>query len=169
MEFRYLQLLSGEFGSKETDIAKSVKLRQRQLADKQAGRPAAGEQLTWTQLVRPHLAPKEKQIDTKYCCTSGWFSDHCWSSTSEEKGQEEEIIPMAKNEFTDEERKVLWQRLYGKPPAGEDKATTERKRTALRRYMVHMALSNTVKPYEDNGVTKFQVSLGPVFPGTSLC
>ena len=63
---------------------------------------------------------------------------------------------MAKNEFTEEERLALLQRLWGKPPAGEDRAETDRKRAALRRYMTHMALSNTVKPYDDEGVMKFQ-------------
>ena len=158
MEFRYLSLHAGEFGSKETDIAKSVKTRQQQLADKLAGRPASGHALTWTQLVKPHLALTDPKIDAPYCCTSGWFSDHCWSSPAHSAGEdeEEEVAPLAKNEFTEQERQALWQRLYGPAPAGESAEETRKARASLRRYMVHMALSNTVKPYEDKGVMKFQ-------------
>ena len=156
MEFRYLSLIAGEFGSKETDIAKSVKTRQQALADKLAGRPVSGHTLSWTQMVAPHLAPKDPKIDKPYCCTQGWFSDNCWSSPKKPAEEELEAAPLVKNEFTDEERLVMWQRLWGPTPKGESKEENARKRAALRRYMVHMALSNTVKPYEDAGVMKFQ-------------
>lgn len=156
MEFRYLSLIAGEFGSKETDIAKSVKTRQQALADKLAGRPVSGLSLSWTQLVAPHLAPKDPKIDKPYCCTQGWFSDNCWSSPKDPHAEEQEVAPLVKNEFTDEERLVMWQRLWGPTPKGESKEENARKRAALRRYMVHMALSNTVKPYEDQGIMKFQ-------------
>jgi len=157
MEFRYLLLPhAGEFGSRETDIAKSVKIRQKQLEDKQAGRPVSANALTWSQLVKPHLAPRDPKIDTDYCCTKGWFSDNCWSSPKDTEHEKEDDAPLAKNEFTEDERQALFQRLYGKPPSGESAEETQKARASLRRYMVHMALSNTVKPYDDEGVIKFQ-------------
>jgi magnesium-transporting ATPase (P-type) len=156
MEFRYLSLSAGEFGSKETDIAKSVKTRQQQLADKQAGRPSGAHAVSWTNLVKPHLALKDPKIDQAYCCTQGWFSDNCWSSPHSDDDADEDAAPLVKNEFTDEERTELLQRLWGQAPAGESREDAEKKRATLRRVMVHMALSNTVKPYEDEGVMKFQ-------------
>lgn len=155
MEFRYLFMPIGAFGSKETDIAKSVKTRQKQLEDKKAGRAVSANTVPWTQLVAPHIAAKDPAIDKLNCCTSGWFSETCWSSPKDDADHASDVVA-AKNEFTEEERQALFQRLYGKAPAGESKVQTDQARAVIRRYMTHMALSNTVKPYEDEGVMKFQ-------------
>jgi len=157
MEFRYLLTEIGEFGSKETDIAKSVKTRQQQLADKKAGRPVTNSSHPWSQLVASHIAPRDPDIDKDNCCTAGACGRACWNAPVDDSLlTNEEIPPLAKNEFTEEERRVLLMRLWGKPPAGESAEETERARAVVHRYLLHMALSNTVKPYEDEGEMKFQ-------------
>jgi len=137
MEFRYILLEQGEFGSKETEIAKSVKLRKKDLQD----RITLGKNyvppptVPWTRLKRATERQKEGKKD----------------DAGREGSQSSIAVPVSVNEFTDTERKELLQALWG--PCPEDK---REQRASLYRYMKHMALSNTVKPYYDKGELKFQ-------------
>jgi magnesium-transporting ATPase (P-type) len=111
-------------------------------------------------MIASHLAPRDPNIDGdgKRGCMSSLISDDPPSNIGDEGvgAKEAAAMPISKNEFTDAERNELWVRLYGTPPIGERPETTQRIRSILRRYMLNMALSNTVKPYEENGIMKFQ-------------
>ena len=102
MEFRYAMLTDGkvgdeEYGSKETDIAKSVKVRQQQLEEKKAeeegDKSGAGldsskrmrakrrrEAKTWTELERVHYPKREERDRAAGCCGRHFpsFMRACW-------------------------------------------------------------------------------------------
>jgi magnesium-transporting ATPase (P-type) len=156
MEFRYIATVSGEFGSKETDIAKAVKARQAELEEKAVGKKKAVKQ--WTKLQKPYLPIiTDEDKDKARCSCWPWFARNCWEKRKEHKEEEDEEDNLAaSNTFTEEERITLLKGLWGPEYPQESKSQNEKRKSDVRLYMTHMALSNTVKPYEDEGVMKFQ-------------
>lgn len=172
MEFRYALLADGEYGSKETEIAKSVKKRKAELAAKTNPEEHAAampqKRAEWTKLeapLRSTLAKSATSPDCSCCrrggfCneedgTCGCFTRNCWKNTDKKEHVTEADL-LKSNHFTEAERKELLRALWGACPPGQDKQLHIRKREQLRLYLTHMALSNTVKPYDDNGTLKFQ-------------
>ena len=71
----------------------------------------------------------------------------------------DEYNPAEANTFNSRERAALLRALYAPPPAGTPTAELvawETTRARLEQYMMHMALSNTVKPFMKNGKLEFQ-------------
>lgn len=60
------------------------------------------------------------------------------------------------NEFTEAERQLLLNALWGPAQPGESPADVIQRRSLVRRAMTHMALSNTVTPFMQDGELKFQ-------------
>ena len=113
MEFRYAMLTDGrggeeEYGSKETDIAKSVKVRQQELEEKKAeeegDKMAAGldgarrargkrrrEGKTWTGLERVHCAKRDERDRVTGCCGRRFpgFMRACWEGRADEEMEDE--------------------------------------------------------------------------------
>ena len=105
MEFRYAMLTDGsrggdeEYGSKETDIAKSVKVRQQQLAEEgdndwvgpDSGKRARGkrrrEGKTWTEMERVHYPRRDERDRMSGCCGRHFpgFMRACWEGRPEEE------------------------------------------------------------------------------------
>ena len=96
MEFRYALLGQGaredEFGSKETDIAKSVQSRRRELEQKQGrGKPhidtGAGprRERSWVEMERPYHAKRTARDAERGCCTRFFpsFMRACWYTQEE--------------------------------------------------------------------------------------
>ena len=167
MEFRYALLSCGEWGSKETEIAKSVKRRQAELDLLSAIRTKKRSIVNQSELDKINeLEKKEKAnkvkpkpwttlsapllADNNYsgnCCENNSCLNFCWGNKPEEN--EYELGEINKNEFTEKERQQLLKSLWG---LDSDKKTKE----MLGIYLRHCALSNTVKPYFVDDVLKFQ-------------
>ena len=114
MEFRYAMLTDGraggeeEYGSKETDIAKSVKVRQQQLEEKkaeEADRSEAGadgaqrvrskrrrEVKTWTEMERVHYAKRDERDRVLGCCGRNFprFMRACWEGRQEDESMSDD-------------------------------------------------------------------------------
>lgn len=156
MEYRYLKVMNaGEFGSKMTEIAKSVKRRQEELARGQEGEKTA--EPSWTSLEAPLIedfaAPKPSPIyDSKiYKCLSTLWEN------PQSKLEDEADSPLTVNEFSEEERRETLRALWGPKFDHETDKECQLRRANIRRYLTHMALSNTIKPYiGDKGEMKFQ-------------
>lgn len=179
MEFRYALLEDSEYGSKETEIAKSVKKRKGELMAKLNPNAAGGveeaEHTSWTQLEAPlrRSDPPDGPSNDCACCvppagccssrgTCACFTRNCWKNHSKSERVTDSSV-LNKNQFTHEERKALLHGLWGPCPPGVEPALWKKKKAQLRLYMVHMALSNTVKPYDDNGKLKFQAESAEEF------
>lgn len=171
MEFRFALLPAAEYGSKETEIAKSVIKRQKELANRKAeteGAVVEEQRKRWTELEAPFHSRREVPHEYKgcwKCCNPGGscsptgrcgcFIRSCWNNRFKREPLKAEDLVNA-NQFTEAERKVLLKALWGPCQPGESPEDNERRKRDLRVYMTHMALSNTVKPYDDNGELKFQ-------------
>lgn len=114
-------------------------------------------------LFTPRNLPAKKQgiCEPGGCCIDGvcgCFTRIFWNNSvkqeTEHKGKKTSANA---NQFTEEERLALLQALWGPPTDGETLEADAAKKLQLRTYMTHMALSNTVVPFEDDGVMKFQV------------
>eukprot|EP00808_Paulinella_micropora_P007559 g34298.t1 len=134
MQFRYCLTNHGEYGSKLTEIAKAVIQRQNEIKERK-DKQAKGEAYfpppvkPWTMLVR---FMKMVRDDPVAAARQG----------------------IVLNEFTQQERDQVLQVLYGTPEKpGKEAAETKH---TLALYMRHMALSNTIEPFEEDGELKFQ-------------
>lgn len=77
MEFRYMLLANGSFGSKETEIAKSVKARERELEMKKQPDYVPEPGTPWTTLLDPLLPPLNND---DWCMTCmGGCCRPCWN------------------------------------------------------------------------------------------
>lgn len=170
MEFRFALLPTAEYGSKETEIAKSVIKRQKELENRQAetsGNVVEEPRKRWTELEAPFRSRHAPHVYTGCwkCCNPGGacspegscrcFINTCWNNRVRREPLKAEDLVDA-NQFTDSERSSLLKALWGPCPDGENPEDHKRKQEELRIYMMHMALSNTVKPYDDKGELKFQ-------------
>jgi magnesium-transporting ATPase (P-type) len=157
MTFRLALLSGGTYGSAETEISKAVKLRQREVAmRKQQGAAYVPTPSTpWTSLVAPlHTKPdRERELD---CCERNCttFQDECWRAPPEVE-EKTGGAGFVATTFSAAEKVQLMDALWRVDPATDTPEARER-RHLLRMYMIHMALSNTVKPYEEGGKLKFQ-------------
>eukprot|EP00808_Paulinella_micropora_P029694 g29305.t1 len=134
MEFRYaLTDRDEEYGSKMTQIAKAVEERRRDLIRRvELGADYVESPVKpWTALMADW---KKAQSDPDAALATGMV-----------------------NEFSKAEREEVLRVLYGPGPDVESKKQDwkERKQSLLI-YMRHMALSNTIEPYELKGKLKFQ-------------
>jgi magnesium-transporting ATPase (P-type) len=147
MEFRYALLSGAEFGNKETEIAKSVKARQAEVEARKAGNYVPPPTKLWTQVVKPLTArgTAEERLD---CCTRSCFSP-CWNHPRSGAMERDEKPFENANVFTTAERDTLLGALYGPCPPGVDAELNKKRKLALRNYCLHMALSNTVKPFDE--------------------
>jgi phospholipid-transporting ATPase len=148
MEFRYLMLNCGDWGSKETEIAKSVQRRKAELESGNEPAPAT----PWTTLSAPLHADSDSPYRGDRCersCLKGLWAD-------DPPKRDVELDDAAANKFSNRERTELLLALWGPPGEGESLAANKKKKKMLKTYMRHCALSNTVKSYMDEGVLKFQ-------------
>jgi len=95
MEFRFALLPTAEYGSKETEIAKSVAKRKKELANRQAetsGSTIEESHKRWTELEAPFRSQHEQEPyeGCWKCCnrggacspegSCGWFIRTCWNN-----------------------------------------------------------------------------------------
>jgi phospholipid-translocating P-type ATPase (flippase) len=147
MEFRYLMLNAGEWGSKETEIAKSVMRRKEALT----GGHVAREHTLWTDLSQPLHAARAHPYE------GDCFETRCNSCWGEQPPSDDVLLEtLSANEFSEVERLQLLQSLWGLPAANESSDEDAKKKKLLKRYLRHCALSNTVKSYYDEGELRFQ-------------
>ena len=223
MDFRYAMIAQLQpdqphltFGSKDTDIAKSVKLRQMQLlqqrreGEEQGGTAVLArsrfqqeDRRSWTEKERVFYPQRDERDAVQGCCARLFpaFMRACWYSgtdqqddgTAEQQPVEQRsrrrpwraagdtrtrsvsptqdsaaAAPQVKQAFSpaasaspapsasappagfsDAERDCLLSALWGRDSDAES-------RQAVYRYLQHMALSNTVRPYEEAGELRFQ-------------
>eukprot|EP00462_Mataza_sp_D1_P024450 CAMPEP_0175135858 /NCGR_PEP_ID=MMETSP0087-20121206/8961_1 /TAXON_ID=136419 /ORGANISM="Unknown Unknown, Strain D1" /LENGTH=1356 /DNA_ID=CAMNT_0016418565 /DNA_START=258 /DNA_END=4328 /DNA_ORIENTATION=+ len=155
MEFRYMLLEKSEFGSKETEIAKAVALRNSELQGKQQNPSwSPPPRSLWTTVEAPlrSKAPEWQRQDT--CCDR-----HCasvWKNPRRKVPTVETDFVDEPNEFTDSQIYELRKAIWGPPDPNLSAEADQQKRQRVRRYMLHMALSNTIKPFEDEGELKYQ-------------
>jgi len=160
MEFRFASLATDdEFGSRETEIAKAVKERNREIEERKKGTYKPPTFTRWTKLVTPFVPRRTPSKDPKDdydvdCCVTK-CPKCCWSCWLNPKVEDEPIEEAAANTncFSKEERQQLLRALYGK---SDGTPAWERRRQYLHTYMLHMALSNTVKPFIEKGELQFQ-------------
>ena len=154
MQFRYGLLSSMDFGSKMTDIAKSVITRQNELKQRKNGEYVP-KTIPWTSIAGPLWA--EHDDGPGDCCKQKCAKtfDKCWSKPREPPIEIDESLTSI-NEFTDEERLKLLDQLWGPTPSHETNEFNKEKRIMIKRMLTHLALSNTVKPYYKNDKLKFQ-------------
>eukprot|EP00457_Paulinella_chromatophora_P000134 gb/GEZN01000134.1/.p1 GENE.gb/GEZN01000134.1/~~gb/GEZN01000134.1/.p1 ORF type:complete len:1594 (-),score=227.78 gb/GEZN01000134.1/:1866-6419(-) len=134
MEFRYVLTRDGdEYGSKMTEIAKAVLSRQEELKRRTEMGDAYVEPVVvaWTDLMARY---KKAQEDPEAAAAAG----------------------ISINEFTAVERQAVLQVLYGAKPSEAKLFDWQMKRNSLQQFIRHMALSNTIETYVQNGVLKFQ-------------
>ncbi len=161
MEFRFALVSTGhEFGSRETEIAKAVTARNEELAERQRGTYKPRPPTRWTHLIKSHLAPRQPNLETGYdidCCYNRCprCCGTCWLNPKQEEETAADAVASV-NCFSARERQELLAALYGPRPADMSEATHQARRAALHRYMLHMTLSNTVKPFVENGKLQFQ-------------
>jgi len=147
MEFRYALLSNGaEYGSQNTQIAKAVASRQRALEMKLSGNEETVERVRWADL-NDNLIAKADEPDNEDCFRTGFCSclfDMMWNTPSEVLNNDNNGVEFIPNIFTEEERETVRADLKS-----ED--AKDSKSDLLKIFATHMALSNTVKPYEDEG------------------
>lgn len=147
MEFRFFQGAFGPHGSKETEIARSVRRRQEEL--KKRGEGVAVPEIPWTALEAPEIAQPAEEYDCchpKGCCPSlACF----WHIPEPEAGDSEPEVLLQKSEFSEEERIALLRGLWGPCQSGESEEQKQIRQAGLRNYMVHMAISSTIKPFNN--------------------
>lgn len=159
MEFRHALLDCGEFGSKDTEIAKAVRARAEELeakTNKFGKKPEVVKDFSWTEkngALKTAADPGAKKDCCQSCCCGCWWGKK--PSREEEDDEHHRAVPPA-NEFTDEERLHLLQALWGSKKEKTPNALQPAQKEMLQRYLLHMALSNTVKPYYDGDELKFQ-------------
>ncbi len=163
MEFRFIMLPDGEFGSRVTEIARAVAKRTEALRNVGAT-PKAESKKTWTQMTRlidnktgNIMEPmKVEDMTCCYCCGQKCYNT-CWydplAYNTELAAEESEA---AANCFTADERSFLLKSLWGPSRPNEQEKQMNERKNRLYRCMMHMALSGTVKPFDDEGVLKFQ-------------
>lgn len=157
MEFRYLSIFeAGEHGSKDTEIAKSVRRRQNELNQSlNNDDPRPSEQ--WTRMEGPLYATHDSHTPNVDCCSrvgSCWCLRACWEGPEPPPVEQRENVVV--NSFSKEEQSALLSALWGPRPSHEDEDIFNTRRSSVHNYMVHMALSNTVKPYIKDGQLDFQ-------------
>jgi magnesium-transporting ATPase (P-type) len=182
MEFRYALVSGGaEYGSRETEIAKAVQQRNAELVEREAGTYKPKPMPRWTELLRPFVPRRMEDPVTHYdedCCTKSCprWCHGCWinkkpvndtinaympdedaqSPRPADSNSNAPALAPEVNCFTSAERRVLLNALYGPAPAGMSAEEHASRRDALHLYMLHMTLSNTVKPFMEDGVLQFQ-------------
>jgi len=228
MEFRYALLSNqAEFGSRETEIAKAVAQRNKELLQRQQGTYKPSPMPRWTVLMEPYLPAKAPNPETGYdveCCirrcprlchkcwfkkkthqelaaeaaaaaaahgggdgddsypddtnrrsnsTVGFSADGGYNSEDPSSriggsssprsgggaaapGEAAAAAGSEANTFNTAEREALLRTLYGPAPAGISAEAHKTTQERLHLYMMHMALSNTVKPFYKNGRLEFQ-------------
>jgi magnesium-transporting ATPase (P-type) len=182
MEFRYAQLPGGvDFGSRDTEISKAVRKRKAQLATRLAAKEnacgddddgataASAEIVPWSLLTaRFRRRVEEKAAESGFlqrlaCENSCWRClRRYWEGDRPALPSDDDAAADKVNAFSAEERKQLLHALWGEHNAASSgvSATAHADvRTAAHRYARHMALSNTVRPYDKGGVLCFQVGL----------
>lgn len=104
---------------------------------------------------------KEQQAARSRRCDIFWRT--CWEKSYTDKVIERTIDSEVTREaevencFTSAESNTLLNSLWGADlEENETPAMAKERKAHLRNYMRHMALSNTVKPYDDKGELKFQ-------------
>eukprot|EP00462_Mataza_sp_D1_P001037 CAMPEP_0175093256 /NCGR_PEP_ID=MMETSP0086_2-20121207/2909_1 /TAXON_ID=136419 /ORGANISM="Unknown Unknown, Strain D1" /LENGTH=1538 /DNA_ID=CAMNT_0016366193 /DNA_START=38 /DNA_END=4654 /DNA_ORIENTATION=+ len=157
MEFRHCLMDHGEYGSKDTEIAKAVRNRAEELARKmnKHNNQAPPVEHSFSDLNGALQIPEQDDIKPECCqsCCCG-----CWwgKKPSRDEVDVEDKGPLPCNEFSDEERLHMLQALWGSKKDKTPRAVSPADKEMLQRYMLHMALSNTVKPYYDGDELKFQ-------------
>eukprot|EP00808_Paulinella_micropora_P013493 g57589.t1 len=133
MQFRYLLMDHGNYGSKMTEIAKAVINRKQELKQRTEKGDAYVPPVVkpWTKLV---AAMERVRDDPVAAAAEG----------------------IAINEFTNQEREEILNVLYGPRPSKVSKEIWAANQEELTQYMRHLALSNTIEPYEKDGELKFQ-------------
>lgn len=155
MEFRYLCMPHGEYGSKETEVSKSVRERQEELNLRLTGSYVPKPPVPWTRLVTPLNVKTADDDSAEDCCTRTCFT-HCWNPPARAADVDPHNKVVTEKVFTEDEMQLLLYGLWGPKKDNETEEQCAMRKQELRTYMTHMALSNTVKPYEDNGELKFQ-------------
>ena len=103
-----------------------------------------------------------QNLEQTYCCKKIWYDQYKDNRNQQEllerkgegegedqKAEEEEDGTFKPLEFTNEERIIMLNALWGNK-------SSQQLKDMLRIYLIHMALSNTVKPYEKDGTLKYQ-------------
>jgi magnesium-transporting ATPase (P-type) len=186
MQFRFAMCSDvNEYGSKETDIAKAVKQRAIELEQRQNGTWKPKPPPLWSEMIEQYHPPRKPNRENGYdieccnrnCCLRGrscpnWCRFFFWS-------KKPFIRPGHKNMYTDDvdeedifaavnpnlagdnsncfnitEKKHLLKTLYSP-------STSPSQRKALETYMLHMTLSNTVKPYYEGPKDKPELKFQP--------
>lgn len=136
-----------------TEIAKAVTARQQELKEREAGTFVPKPGTPWMKLIKPHIAPKAPNPKTGYdidCCV--YRCPECCHGCClnrkppEAKSDDSELDA---NTFTESERKTLLTGIYSRQ-------SPQSRRALTHLYMMHMCLSNTVKPFIKNGKLEFQ-------------
>ena len=181
MEFRYAMLTDGragdeEYGSKETDIAKSVKVRQQELeekkAEEQGDKTGAGldaarrvrgkrrrEGKTWTEMERVHYARRDERDRVSGCCGRHFpaFMRVCW-----EGRQEEEAIT------DDEQPQRLSIALHASQVAAVRPISPGQISAYHRGSPTHPVLRSIISPFSPSGNTPALPLHLPAAPSASL-
>jgi magnesium-transporting ATPase (P-type) len=144
MTFRYALLGDGQdFGSTETEIARSV--AQKALEAK-TGQPALKLWSSVQHRVAEEPAPRDPgccvDCENTSCCRKCYYEP---ASDLSRQSESREAVGADVCEFSAAERKTLLQALWGPKRPDETEAQRLARRATLRRYLLHMALSNTVK------------------------
>jgi magnesium-transporting ATPase (P-type) len=150
MDFRYAMVIGGEFGSQMTEIARSVQKRKQELKGRTeqgaAYKPPAP--VPWTTLTKHHRPAPPQRPDRGRLINA--IIGALWDPPpAPDLTRNNANVEADAGTFTDTEGEDLLRALWSKD-------TDENVRKELHAFMVHAALSNTVKPYDDEGVLKFQ-------------
>lgn len=156
MEFRLVVTPFRNYGTEETDIARAVKTRKRQVEAKKRD-PAAVLPASepWSKLAAAHDDKAEHKPSCCERCIPEFVRRFWYDPKINESSEKAENVNSS--EFDEGQRKELLKALWGAPPAEEkERANFLQHQEQLRNYMRNMALSSTVKPFEEKGKLKFQ-------------
>lgn len=164
MTFRVFKVMeSEEYGSRETEIARSVQRRRKELQRLRTmggnADSAGPSTVAWTTLEEPlkDNGPSDHRCDP--CCDpKGWcpWLSCCWNGPKKPRAEESDEDLVNKSEFSEREREGVLQGLWGVPLSHETTEECALRKRKLYNFMVHMALSTTVKPFVKDNMLEYQ-------------